>query len=120
MSGAPSSNARSPRRGAVVGLLLVTGFFTAAALAHVWVRLQIVRVGYRISEETSREARLLQLHRKLEVERALLRNPTRLEREAKARLHLAQRCCPGLRARASGHQSLSDARPRPNARGESR
>lgn len=85
----PATHApRFSTRGAVLALLLVTGFFTTAALAHVWVRLQIVRLGYQISRETTRETRLQQLHRKLEVERALLRSPTRLEQEAKARFHL--------------------------------
>ena len=71
-----------------IALLFVTVFFTTAALAHVWVRLQVVRLGYRISQETEREKRLQQAHRKLQVERALLRNPERLERLARERLNL--------------------------------
>ncbi|MFH2010551.1 MAG: cell division protein FtsL [bacterium] len=71
-----------------VALLAVTVFFTTAALAHVWVRLQVVRLGYQISQETDREKRLQQAHRKLQVERALLRNPERLERLARERLNL--------------------------------
>ena len=71
-----------------VALLAVTVFFTTAALAHVWVRLQVVRLGYQISAETEREKRLQQAHRKLQVERALLRNPERLQRLARERLNL--------------------------------
>jgi cell division protein FtsL len=78
---------RSQRRRAAA-LLAVTVFFTAAALAHVWVRLQVVRLGYQISRETEREKRLQQVHRKLQVERALLRSPERLERLARERLRL--------------------------------
>ncbi len=78
---------RSPRAGALA-IFAVTAFFTTAALAHVWVRLQVVRLGYEISRETDREKWLLQVHRKLEVERALLRNPARLERLARDRLNL--------------------------------
>jgi cell division protein FtsL len=75
--------------GRALALLLVTVFFTTAALAHVWVRLQVVRLGYKISQETEREKRLQQIHRKLQVEKALLRNPERLERLARERLRLA-------------------------------
>lgn len=78
---------RSPRARALA-LFAVTVFFTSAALAHVWVRLQVVRLGYQISHETEREKRLQQVHRKLQVERALLRSPERLERLARERLNL--------------------------------
>jgi len=78
---------RSPRARALA-LFAVTVFFTTAALAHVWVRLQVVRLGYQISNETEREKRLQQVHRKLQVERALLRSPERLERFARDRLNL--------------------------------
>lgn len=79
---------RSPRARALA-LFAVTAFFTTAALAHVWVRLQVVRLGYQISRETDREKRLQQVHRKLQVERALLRSPERLERLARDRLNLS-------------------------------
>jgi cell division protein FtsL len=59
-----------------------------AALAHVWVRLQVVRLGYQISMETEKEKELLQRHRKLQVEKALLRSPERLERLASEKLRL--------------------------------
>ncbi len=75
-------------RARALALFAVTLFFTSAALAHVWVRLQVVRLGYQISQETDREKRLQQVHRKLQVERALLRSPERLERLARERLNL--------------------------------
>ncbi len=80
---------RPRKTGKVIAVLLLTAFFTTAALAHVWVRLQVVRLGYSISQETDRETKLQQMHRKLEVERALLRNPERLQRLARERLHLS-------------------------------
>jgi len=81
---------RRPRStGKVIAVMLLTAFFTTAALAHVWVRLQVVRLGYSISQATERETKLQQMHRKLEVERALLRNPERLQRLARERLHLS-------------------------------
>lgn len=76
------------QRARALALFAVTVFFTSAALAHVWVRLQVVRLGYQISHETEREKRLQQVHRKLQVERALLRSPERLERLARERLSL--------------------------------
>ena len=87
MSATVRQRNRSPRARALA-LFAVTVFFTTAALAHVWVRLQVVRLGYQISTETEREKRLQQLHRKLQVERALLRSPERLERLARERLNL--------------------------------
>jgi cell division protein FtsL len=87
MSVATRPPVRSTRSRALA-LFAVTVFFTSAALAHVWVRLQVVRIGYQISHETEREKRLLQTHRKLQVERALLRSPERLERLARERLNL--------------------------------
>lgn len=74
--------------GRALALMLLTVFFTTAALAHVWVRLQVVRLGYNLSRETEREKSLQQIHRKLQVEKALLRNPERLERLARERLRL--------------------------------
>ena len=93
MTPTPTPTAGRPRtrmssRGKAVALLGLMAFFTCAALAHVWVRLQIVRLGYGISRETEQEKALQQAHRKLEVERALLRNPERLERLAREKLSL--------------------------------
>jgi cell division protein FtsL len=82
------SASRLSSRGKAFALLGLMAFFTFAALAHVWVRLQIVRLGYGISRETEKEKDLQQAHRKLEVERALLRNPERLERLAREKLAL--------------------------------
>lgn len=87
MSAVPRQPVRSLRARALA-IFAVTAFFTSAAMAHVWVRLQVVRLGYEISNETDREKRLLQVHRKLQVERALLRSPERLERLARERLNL--------------------------------
>jgi cell division protein FtsL len=84
----PSAPAHLGTQGKVIGLLALVAFFTVAALAHVWVRLQVVRLGYAISRETEQEKELQQLHRKLEVERAMLRNPERLERLAREKLSL--------------------------------
>ena len=85
----PARSQRASQRARALALFVVVAFFTAAALAHVWVRLQVVRLGYQISQETEREKRLQQVHRKLQVERALLRSPERLERLAGERLNLS-------------------------------
>lgn len=98
------------QRARALALFAVTVFFTSAALAHVWVRLQVVRLGYQISRETDREKRLQQVHRKLQVERALLRSPERLERLARERLGLTMPD-PGI------IQRLKTRRPRRGRRG---
>jgi cell division protein FtsL len=100
------------RTSKVVAILVLTSFFTMAALAHVWVRLQVVRLGYEISRQTEREARLQQLHRKLQVERALLRNPERLQRLGRERLRLTMPDPSAIRA-LDGAESIRPAGGRP-------
>ncbi len=72
-------------------LALVFGVFLVAVfvgMAQVWVRLRIVRLGYALSAEANRTARLERLVRKLSVERALLRNPERIRKIAVEQLGL--------------------------------
>jgi cell division protein FtsL len=110
-AGDQAERPKAPRQtGKVVAVLLLTTFFTVAALAHVWVRLQVVRLGYEISRQTDREARLQQLHRKLQVERALLRNPERLERLGRERLRLTMPDPAVIRA-LDGAERVSTRRP---------
>lgn len=72
----------------VIVLLVLTLFCVLAALAQVWVRLRIVRMGYELSTEAARRQRLERVHQKLSVEHALLRNPKRIRDVARNRLGL--------------------------------
>ena len=71
-------------------LLLVGAFVavTGAALAHVSLRMGVVRMGYQIGE-LSRERRVLEEERRrLSTEQSMLKNPARLERIAREKLHM--------------------------------
>jgi cell division protein FtsL len=61
----------------------------AAVLVHVWLRLQVVRMGYVLSTTSKLQTRLEQENRELKVELATLTSPDRLEAQARQRLGLA-------------------------------
>ena len=70
--------------GIFLGLALIT-----AVLVHVWLRLQVVRMGYVLSTTSKLQTRLEQENRELKVELATLTSPDRLEALARQRLGLA-------------------------------
>ena len=57
-----------------------------AALAHVSLRLAVIRLGYDIGERTQERRELEEERRRLSVELSMLRSPERIERLAKAKL----------------------------------
>jgi cell division protein FtsL len=57
-------------------------------LVHVWLRLQVVHMGYVLSTTTKLQGRLEQENRELKVEMASLTSPDRLEAMARRRLGL--------------------------------
>ena len=69
--------------------LLVFGLI-GAVLVHVWLRLQVVRMGYVLSTTSKLQARLEQENRELKVELATMTSPDRLEAMARQRLGLVQ------------------------------
>lgn len=69
--------------GIFLGLALI-----AAVLVHVWLRLQVVRMGYVLSTTSKLQTRLEQENRELKVEIATLLSPDRLEALARQRLGL--------------------------------
>jgi cell division protein FtsL len=82
-----------PQRSAASRWRLVFGVILGAALisvvlAHVWLRLQVVRMGYVLSTTSKLQARLEQENRELKFETALLNSPERLEALARQRLGL--------------------------------
>ena len=77
------------RRRLVVGALLGLGLI-GTVLFHVWVRLQVVRMGYVLSTTSKLQTRLEQENRELKVELATMTSPDRLEALARQRLGLVQ------------------------------
>lgn len=86
----PASKAARPVRqrrhsviSAVLGVTLV-----GLALLHVWLRLQVVQMGYVLSTTAKLQNQLEQENRELRVEMATLTSPERLEERAGRRLGL--------------------------------
>ncbi|HEY1265883.1 MAG TPA: cell division protein FtsL [Candidatus Binatia bacterium] len=79
----------SGRSGVLLPALLGTGL-VAIALLHVWLRLQVVHMGYALATATKLERELEQENRELKVELATLTSPQRLEAMARARLGMGQ------------------------------
>jgi cell division protein FtsL len=71
------------RRALVLGAVLL-----ALCLVHVWLGLQIMQVGYDLSVARKMQLRLEHERRELEVERATLRDPGRIDDLARRRLGL--------------------------------
>jgi cell division protein FtsL len=60
------------------------------ALLHVWLRLQVVHLGYVLSTTSKLKSQLEQERRELKVELATLSSPQRLEQMARSRLGLRE------------------------------
>jgi cell division protein FtsL len=60
-------------------------FLMAELLVYTWCRVRYVRTGYEVTEATKEHERLMELHRKLQVEGARLRSPERVTRIARQR-----------------------------------
>ncbi len=64
-----------------MGLSVLVCFFV-----FLWVRIYVLEIGYRISSAHEANSELLQKNRRLRIERASLRAPSRIEDIAKNRL----------------------------------
>jgi cell division protein FtsL len=74
------------KRGSVLLLVVMFAAVTGAALAHVSLRLGVVRLGYAIGAQTREHRALEQKHRKLQTELASLKRPDRIEAIAREKL----------------------------------
>ena len=87
----PKQPKRTPKRKGPQHLLAICalGFcLFILGLVHVWLRLQVVHMGYVLSTTTKLQGRLEQENRELQVELASLTSPDRLEAMARRRLGL--------------------------------
>jgi len=66
---------------ACMAFLILSAFFLA-----LWVRIYFLEVGYRISSAHRAHEELVQENKKLKLERAALRSPSRIERIVTAKL----------------------------------
>ncbi len=97
LRGSASTKGRAKRRGNeakwVRGFLtffLLMGCLVGLALSHVWLRLQVIRLGYVLSATSKLQGQLEQENRELRLELATLTSPDRLETRAKDRLGLRE------------------------------
>ena len=81
--------ARQQRRRQNLSLALLALCLVGVALLHVWLRLQVVHMGYVLSTTSKLQNQLEQESRELTVELATLTSPDRLEAMARKRLGLA-------------------------------
>ena len=95
------------RRGTVIILVVSFVALVTAGLAHVGLRMKVVRLGYDISE-LSRERRALdEEHRRLQLERSLLRDPARIERLAREKLGMRRPDPAQLRVARPGTKTVA-------------
>lgn len=81
--------AARPRRILFPALLLGSSL-VGLALLHVWLRLQVIHVGYVLSTTSKVQSQLEQENRELKLELATLTSPDRLEEKARVRLGLRE------------------------------
>jgi cell division protein FtsL len=72
-------------------MVAVTALVLAAAvLAYGWQHFEMIRLGYRMEELRMERERLVKVHRQLQLERAALASPDRIEAIAAGRLGMVE------------------------------
>ena len=79
---------RGERRRRFAWTAFLTATLIGLVLVHVWLRLQVVQVGYVLSTSSKLQSRLEQENRELKIELATMTSPERLESLARRRLGL--------------------------------
>lgn len=82
----PRGRALAPRRWRPFALF--AALVLAAALFHVWSRLHVVDLGYRLAAARAAHARLVEENRRLSLDLATLEAPARVAEAARRRLGL--------------------------------
>jgi cell division protein FtsL len=82
------SAGRRQRPRHVMSIAFLALGLVGVALLHVWLRLQVVRMGYALSTTSKLQNQLEQENRELKVELATLTSPDRLEALSRRRLGL--------------------------------
>jgi cell division protein FtsL len=85
----PARHAPAPMPPRVLLAALLIAGLIALVLIHVWLRLQVVHLGYVLSTTSKLHGRLEQENRELKIEWATLTSPERLESLARQRLGLS-------------------------------
>lgn len=102
--------------GFAIALSLALTSLVVVALLHVWTRLEIVRIGYALSEQTRLHQALREHEQRLRLELATRKDPAATFRAARERLHMAPpeptaiRVVPRIRVAASASSTSGDRR----------
>lgn len=80
---------RIQRRNTLAVLLLAIASAATVALLHVFIHLQLIRVGYDLARETKARHDLGEQNQKLRLELATRKDPAVIERRAREELHMA-------------------------------
>jgi cell division protein FtsL len=81
-------SARTGRRRRFAWTAFLTLVLIGLVWVHVWLRLQVVHVGYMLSTGSKLQNRLEQENREMKIEMATMTSPDRLESLARRRLGL--------------------------------
>lgn len=88
MRSPPRGTPRRLLRGQVAAIALLAVGLVGVALLHVWLRLQVVHMGYVLATTSKLQKQLEQENLELKVELATLTSPDRLEALSRGRLGL--------------------------------
>jgi cell division protein FtsL len=86
----PVRKGRARRRRSVFLIVVLVVGLVGLVWLHVWLRLQVVHMGYVLSTTSKLQSRLEQENRELKIELATMTSPDRLESLARRRLGLRQ------------------------------
>lgn len=78
--------ARTRSYGVIVTLTLLS--LVVVALLHVWTRLEVIRIGYELSQQSRLHQALVQHNQRLRLELATRKDPATVERIARERLQM--------------------------------
>lgn len=86
----PARKGRVGHRRSVFWIVVLAVGLIGLVWLHVWLRLQVVQMGYVLSTTSKLQSRLEQENRELKIELATMTSPDRLESLARRRLGLRQ------------------------------
>jgi cell division protein FtsL len=97
---------RSPSFGLTVGLTVSS--LVLIALLYVWSRLEVIRIGYELSQQSKLARALAQHNQRLRLELATRKDPATIERFARERLHMAPPLPSAIRMVKAPRRASSD------------
>jgi cell division protein FtsL len=87
--------ARTRSYGIIVTLAMIS--LVVVALLHVWTRLEVIRIGYALSQQSRLHQALVQHNQRLRLELATRKDPAIVERIARERLQMVPPDPSGIR-----------------------